>query len=153
MGKAKLLHKQKIRFTIDVEVSVVDFPQALLDGLEVDDKYDSWKKEDPEGFIEFLEFQKRILYAVTNSPDVISQLVVEDAGAEAANYLEKEYLSYNSEAPLDKTLSPAIDSMSAEDRKRIQELINNEVLSDNTETALYDSFRTKVVDTDIKVIE
>jgi hypothetical protein len=153
MENSKLLHKQIIRFTIDVEVSVVDYPQALIDQTEKDDKYLTRANENPEDFMSWMEFQKRLLYAVVNNTDLLSEMMQEKAGLEAADYFVARYMSSRGKKPLEEILEPVINSLNAEDKKTITSAIDNGVLAENTEAALDEAFRATTVNNTIDILQ
>ena len=153
MSNAKLLHKQRVRFTVEVEVSIMDFPQALIDGTETESKYENWKAENPKDFVEDMEFQKRLLYAVLNNPEVVSQLILNDAGNEAATRLGEEYQTNYGQPSTNEIISPVINTLDSKDKKRVNELIKHEVLLDNTEAALFDAFEATVISSDFEYLK
>ncbi len=152
MKNTKILHKQKMRFTIDVEVSVRDLPQALLDRNEKMSEYERWEAEHPGDFRDYMEFQKRFLYAALSNPDITSQLIIDKAGYEAAEDLSHQYLSSH-EPSLEEILMPVIKKLSIEDKNRVQNAIEHGVLYENTETALYHSFTAKVINSTVERID
>ena len=153
MENTKPLHKQKFRFTIDVEVSVIDYPKALIDDPKLDNRYRTTREEDPSDFREWMEFQKRLLHSVINNPDVLSELVRQDAGIAAAEYMSARYMSSSNEISLEELLLPIINNMSANDKERINSAIANQGLVENTEAALFDSFRETVFNTATEILE
>ena len=153
MENAKLLHKQKIRFAIEVEVSVVDYPQALMDQTEKDEKYLTRASENPENFMSGMEFQKRLLYAIVDDPDVLSEIMQKKAGLEAADYFVARYMSSHGAKSLVEILESVINQLNAEDQKTVTSAIDNGVLAENTEAALDDAFRTTIVNNTVDILQ
>jgi hypothetical protein len=153
METIKPLHMQKFRFTIDVEVSITDYPKALMDNPKLDNRYLTTREEDPSDFREWMEFQKRLLHSVINNPNILSELVKQTAGIAAAEYLSARYMSSSNESSLEELLLPVINHMSADDKKRIDSAITNGVLMETVEAALFDSFRATVFNTDTELLE
>ena len=152
MNKAPILHKQQIRFIIDVEVSIRDLPQALIDDTEIINHYQTWKTENRDDFNEHMEFQKRILYALLDNKEVTSQFVVEAAGSEAAEDLTRSYHS-NHAPSTEEILLPVLNKLNADDKKRLEDSSANGVFSENTETALFEAFESKIINSIIEVID
>lgn len=151
MERTKLLHTQKLRFVIDVEVSVRDVPQALIDGSAVLSQYKSWQNENPEEFKEFVKFQQRLLDEVLRDSDATLRLAIEKAGNKAADSLSAAYTT-NSEPSDEEILSEVLNKLNLEDKKRIQSAKKNEVFTENTEIALFDSFQVEVISSSVTPI-
>lgn len=144
MAKAKLLHTQKLRFIIDVEVCVRDLPQALIDGTVSLSQYEYCQEENPDEFNEFIAFQKRLLHGLLNDPDATLRLLIEKAGNEAADNLSERYASNN--APSDEEiLSDVLNNLDSKDKNLIEDFRQNEVFTENTGIALFDAFEVEVI--------
>ncbi len=143
---AKLLLRRRVRFVLDVEVFVRDMPQALIDGNAQDTSYDELPKED---FIRYMEFQERFLQALLSTDKVASKLIIDCAGLAAAEFLDREYMQYYGEADED-VFAPVISKLLPQDRDLIREAISNELFAENTEVALFDSFKAKVTNYSIE---
>jgi hypothetical protein len=144
--KAKVLLKKRFKFTIDVEARIKDIPQALIHGDIVHRNFDR------KNNLAFMQFQKRLLSAVLNNPDVVDKLLVHCAGNEAANYLNETWLQDSPDRSEENMITPAMETLSPQDKNDLRRVIDQGVFSEYTEIALYDSFIAKVIDYSIEQV-
>jgi hypothetical protein len=98
--KTEVLAKARVRFTIDVDLTIVNSPKALLEGEEENNDYPASIKDDRK----YLLFQQKLLMAVLANPDTFQAVTVNEAGCEASTRFEERWISSNPEEHRMKSL-------------------------------------------------
>ena len=155
MDNPRLLYKQKVRFTIDVEVSISDYAKALLDADEVPKDYKEWAEQDPEEFVRDVGFQERLLHTMINVPDVIQYFVQDYAEFELTNYCEEVYQTYDPKQDHheENLLASVVKTMDEDDKKLFADAVLNRYLSSLIQIATHDSFKAKVVSNTVEILD
>jgi hypothetical protein len=84
--KTEVLAKARVRFIIDVDLTVVNLPGAMPEG-----------KVENEDDTKYLLFQQKLLLAVLTNPDAFQAVTVYEAGCEASTRFDERWIARNPE--------------------------------------------------------
>jgi hypothetical protein len=147
-GKAEVLAKVRVRFTIDVDLTVFNLPDVLL---KEKSKVRFAKTEDNP---KYLAFQEKLLLSVLANPDTFQAVAVREAGYEASKKFEEQWIYANSEEDRLKSLikETAKSCLTIEDWKDVEAAANEEDILSEILQKLSDSWRTIPGDISIQMV-
>lgn len=144
---AEVLAKARVRFTIDVDLTVINLPEALLHGQS---KVSSAKAEDNPTY---LSFQQKLLLSVLANSDTFQAVTVGQAGYEASKKFEEQWIYSNAEEDRLKSLikETAKSCLSTDDWKEVEMAANEEDIVSEFLQKLTNSWQTTPGDISIQM--
>lgn len=146
--KADILAKARVRFTVDVDLTVFNLPDELLKGKSTG--HSTTTEDNPK----YLTFQKKLLLSVLASPDIFQAVTVREAGYEASKKFEEQWIYSNPEEDRLKSLikEMAKSCLPIEDWKEVEAAANEEDIVSEFLQKLSDSWQAAPGDISIQMV-